>query len=49
MKVKSRNQTGIPIVTVGVDLSKDTFHVVALDGNGKKILREKFNQADFKV
>ena len=37
------------IVTVCVDLSKNTFHVVALDADGKKILRKKFNRENFKA
>jgi transposase len=36
------------IVTVCVDLSKNTFHVVGLDSDGKKILRRKFNREAFK-
>ncbi len=38
----------VSIVTVCVDLSKNTFHVVALDADGKKILRKKFNREAFK-
>jgi transposase len=36
------------LVTVCVDLSKSTFHVVGLDTGGNKILRKKFNREGFR-
>ncbi len=32
------------IRSVGIDLGKTTFHLVALAENGKVLLRKKFNQ-----
>ena len=53
MKVETPKKSQITleasIVTVCVDLSKNTFHVVALDTDGKKILRKKFNREAFKA
>ena len=48
MKVETPKKTKVTpesaLVTVCVDLSKNTFHVVGLDAEGKKILRRKFNR-----
>ncbi len=35
------------LARVGVDLSKNVFHVVGLDAQGNKILRKKFNREGF--
>jgi transposase len=32
------------IRSVGIDLGKTTFHMVALDANGKVLLKKKFSQ-----
>ena len=52
MKVETPKKTKITsestLVTVCVDLSKNTFHVVGLDAEGKKILRRKFNREGFR-
>ena len=52
MKVETPKKTKITpestLVTVCVDLSKNTFHVVGLDAEGKKILRRKFHREGFR-
>ena len=45
---KPKITTESAIVTVCVDLSKSTFHVVGLDAGGNKILRKKFNRESFR-
>ncbi len=37
------------LVRIGVDLSKDAFHVVGLDDKGHKIFRKKFTRESFKL
>lgn len=37
------------LVRIGVDLSKDTFHVVGLDEKGHRIFRKKFTRESFKT
>ena len=37
------------LVRIGVDLSKDTFHVVGVDEKGHRIFRKKFTRESFKT
>jgi transposase len=32
------------IASVGIDLGKSTFHLVALDGNSKVVIKKKFSR-----
>jgi hypothetical protein len=44
LKAGSRRTIDMQIRSVGIDLGKTTFHLVALGDSGKILLRKKFSQ-----
>ena len=37
------------IAVIGIDIGKNTFHVIGLDGRGAIVLRQKWSRGQFEV
>ncbi len=44
MMQRTRRIIAMSIASVGIDIGKNTFHLVALDAAGKVVVRKKFSR-----
>ena len=41
---RSSNSTGVVIIVIGIDIGKNSFHIVGLDDRGAMVLRQKWSR-----